>query len=96
MRGQYELVLRDEKTNKEVTADGELGFGNQKTWREDYFWWTEGSFGCDCNRSSYFFSETVWDEIEEWPCSNKYNRFRIVKVITREGELPYSEDWNDQ
>lgn len=36
-----------------------------------YWWWTDGNFGCDCNRRDAFYNRTYGDDAgEDSPCGD--------------------------
>jgi hypothetical protein len=63
----YQVSITDTATgeNKMVTMD--------LPWLEhSRFWWTDGNFGCDCNRSS------VFDPSRDEPCGSNGSSQRYV------------------
>jgi hypothetical protein len=50
----------------------------------DEYQWTDGNFGCDCNRGLFFSGNDDW----EIPCGE--TRFRI-RCVAENGEILYSE-----
>lgn len=58
----YNVIIRKNST------------GEVRSYRHDYSWddstefmWSEGNYGCDCNRHS-FFCEAAAQERTDWPC----------------------------
>lgn len=58
-------------------------------WHEaSYFWWTDGNFGCDCNRRAEFIRASGRQPTEEeWdlPCST--GDFTVIDVLLEDGTL---------
>lgn len=51
-------------------------------WHEaSYFHWTEGNFGCDCNRSLFF---SAWKS-DSVGCGGNDNRFYLAKIVLEDG-----------
>lgn len=50
-------------------------------WHDDGgdYQWTDGNFGCDCNRYLFFQRAADEDEAEEYPCGQTLYRVRIVE-----------------
>lgn len=54
-------------------------------WDENsYYWWTEGNFGCDCNRDNEFRRAGNEPILDEPPCGDK--RYSVLKVVLETGE----------
>jgi len=56
---------------------------------DDYFWWTEGNFGCDCNRHNEFrrANGESWQDIE---CSS--HLYTVIEAILPDGtRIPIDE-----
>jgi hypothetical protein len=58
-------------------------FGDSLTDEENTWQWTEGNFGCDCNRSIFY---TDWEE--EHPCHK--GRFKVI-LVNKFGNCFYRE-----
>jgi hypothetical protein len=89
--GKFLVTLKDRKTDeqKEVLYD----FSIEKDSEEEEFEvvefiWTDGNFGCDCNRYDLFYTD---DDID-FPCYNKEyedgNRFELINIKLH--DKPYS------
>lgn len=68
-------------------ASGETRRMKQKDilWGEgSEYWWSEGNFGCDCNRADEFYNR----ENEDHPCG--VTAFR-VKCFAMNGDLLYED-----
>lgn len=68
--------------------------GREAIHHTDYEWnewqWTDGNFGCDCNRHLFFARAVGEDENEDPDCGD--GRYTIVKVTTDEGvEIPFED-----
>lgn len=57
---KFSVILRDAKTREKRIVDGGV-FGETTL-----FQWTEGNYGCDCNRANEFDNGTLYDADE--PC----------------------------
>jgi hypothetical protein len=67
-------------------------YHHESEWSE--FLWTDGNFGCDCNRE-LFFEDANDPEFENTKCSK--GRFVIDKAIDVEtGRVVYSETATDE
>lgn len=59
---------------------------DDSTWHGDYIW-SDGNFGCDCNRALFFYQAGGEEEPEMTPCGNS----RYALKITLNGEEVYSD-----
>lgn len=50
----YTVEIREVATGETVTTQQNLD-GVHPSGRDSLFWWTDGNFGCDCNRSMEFW-----------------------------------------
>ena len=74
----YSVVLRDRQT-------GECRQTSIGTWTSDCkFWWTDGNFGCDCNRHYVFASGSPVDEAP--PCNHNNQRYTVEYVEFSNGD----------
>lgn len=71
--------------------------GVVREYKDEYPWdetmeylWSEGNYGCDCNRA-LFFSRAVGDDDPDRECG--YTEFSI-EILDDNGKLLYSEDDN--
>lgn len=51
------------------------------------YWWSDGNFGCDCNRADVF--EDNANECVERPCG--HGRY-VVRCVTHDGATLYEDD----
>jgi hypothetical protein len=92
----YTVKIQDRATG-EVSA---RYMGDGVHWGESSeFWWTDGNYGCDCNRFATFLRGKGVPEEKvagmEWPCRyDKYpdGRFRVVEIVLTDGTVVYGED----
>lgn len=52
------------------------------------YWWGQGNFSCDCNRSMKYFGDEIDDEVS---CNHEDNRFH-AKCVDDSGEVLYEDD----
>ena len=67
----YKVAIRKNETGEVRVYD--VGYSDWDTpdGHNDLFWWTEGNFGCDCNRFASWMRAGGEDPGEEdWPCGN--------------------------
>ena len=66
----YKVIMRKESTGEIRACDMDLDFKLPNDESDgDVFWWTEGNFGCDCNRHIVFEGKHDKDHI--FPCGYK-------------------------
>ncbi len=76
-----QIYLQDTRTGKVVCHYQDTG--TFKTWADAWFYWTEGNFGCDCNRSIAMGCE----EEDELDCNPNDNVIEIIAVIDSCGQI---------
>lgn len=68
--------------------------GVVREYKDEYTWneylWSEGNFGCDCNRA-LFFARAVGEDDPDRECGD--TEFSI-EIFDDDGKLLYSEDDN--
>jgi hypothetical protein len=83
----------------------EVATGRTATWTAEWNWkdddqylWTEGNFGCDCNRSRFFYRAIGIDDMEEPDCTEgKYFVRCYRSEITTNGiVVPCAEYYRDE
>ena len=81
----YHVTIRD-------TTTGETRISREfkEDWDPDksHWWWTEGNYGCDCNRQLEFIrAEGREPTVEEWntACNDSQNRFVVRHAILKDG-----------
>jgi hypothetical protein len=79
----YDVVIRDNRTGEAVTKRMDLDWnGNATLW-----WWTEGNFGCDCNRGFQFALAKEVSDKEFWerdrPCGRE--RYSVIEAVLADG-----------
>lgn len=67
----YTVTLRDTTTGE--TRERHMPY----EWSA--FWWTDGNFGCDCNRGDVFHD----DSPDVRPCGD--TRYELVRVVLDDG-----------
>lgn len=90
----YSVWIRDRKTNETVRC--EMPYEWYKDDSDDEFWWSEGNFGCDCNRLLTF--ERAKGNDPEMGKDDKCHyddfpdgRFQVVSIKLPNGKEVYSE-----
>lgn len=81
MKG-YDVLIRNNETG-EVRR-----YHENLEWHEwSLFWWTDGNFGCDCNRYAEFERAGGRPEselmAERWKCGQ--SKFDVIKAIFPDG-----------
>lgn len=71
----YKVEIRNNETGEIRIKEMNLEWSDGSL-----FWWTEGNFGCDCNREMQFGTDKEFDDIE---CGE--TRFSVLKVILPDG-----------
>jgi hypothetical protein len=80
----FKVLLRHNPTGEERLVDG---YGPWDDGAE--FLWTEGNYGCDCNRALHFYN---WSEdADDRECGDV--EFTAVKAVLSDGrEVPLEDD----
>ena len=87
---KYDVHITDTTTGETRVAKE---FGD---WDEDkgsYYLWSDGNFGCDCNR--YLFFERAGGkepEVGDMDCNSVPNRFRVVIKASVNAHELYRDD----
>jgi len=84
----YTVLIKNKKTGETSQTKMKLD------WEEgsDY-WWSEGNFGCDCNRSDVFMEglgHKSWADIE--CCAIGENVYEVVWIKLDNGEIVYRDN----
>ena len=53
---------------------------------DDLFWWTDGNFGCDCNRSDSFYRAAGEENPVQSDNCNDYESFTVSYALLPGGE----------
>lgn len=69
---RYDVQMRDNLTGEERLVPMEMEWHDSSL-----FWWTDGNFGCDCNRGIVFAGDD--DAADDVPCGD--TRFTAIKAI---------------
>ena len=72
---QVLVTLLDTESGERVTFPYEYGFHE--------YMWTEGNYGCDCNRHMFFW-EAKGTGLEDIPCNTGPNRYKLTSVVDAE------------
>ena len=75
---KYKVLIINNETKEERLRD----MGDIAWLESSLFWWTEGNFGCDCNRRFEFMragNEEITDEIWDLPCTS--GKFSVPYAI---------------
>lgn len=92
----YQVLLRHNPTGNSVLCDVKWDWERPSTYSpykmiNDLWWWTEGNFGCDCNRfAEYLRAWGVPEEgiPDEWECGDsEYTALKAILPDGREYEL---------
>ena len=76
----YTVNIRDRTTGFVRPHEVEFDWDDNQKWL-----WTEGNFGCDCNRRIFF-----GDDRDDVACTEMYFD---IRVVDRAGHVVYDE-WN--
>lgn len=79
----YKVAIKNNET-------GEIRIGDQKgiTWGEhSHYWWTEGNYGCDCNREWEFQRAGDEDTTYNPMCGN--TRYTVLYAELDDGSKIY-------
>ena len=75
----------------------ETATGRRAVYRDEYAWretlefqWSEGNYGCDCNRSLFFHRALNIDEPEDPACGE--NAFKVEKIVDLDGKVLFDGD----
>ena len=92
--GDYKIYLRDTITGESYVFFEDCVHGDYT--EENLLWqWTEGNYGCDCNRFIFLRWET--DADSEMDCNLGANRIVIDKIERPDGSIiNYPDGYNDE
>lgn len=88
-----DVQLNDTRTNTvfthqdtyEYPGDGVYSENDESNFNGIVFYWTEGNFGCDCNRGDLIDADLV--------CNGEENIIKLVKITVREtGVVIYPDE----
>jgi len=72
----YKVLIQDNQTKERVEYSLSFDWDGENS----LYWWTEGNFGCDCNRGmSFMRAKGIPEEQIDSPCSE--NKYRVIKAI---------------
>lgn len=75
----YSVEIRNNATGETVTyAMKNIAWQDWST-----YWWTEGNFGCDCNRGQSFMRAKGYPEPVDHDCSN--DKFTVIRATMEDG-----------
>lgn len=86
----YKVNITDNKTNETRTVDMDL------EWGDHLWWWTEGNFGCDCNRNDVFNYGKEHADYEDIDCGK--TRYTVDFVELSSGKrisIDSHNSWDD-
>jgi len=72
----YTVRIRNNQT-------GEIRQSRPYDFEFSHFWWTDGNFGCDCNRQLEFWRAGNEDETGDAPCGE--GRFTVIEAVLEDG-----------
>ena len=80
----YSVFIRNNKTReiREYKDDWEWDDGLE-------YLWSEGNYGCDCNRALFFARAIGEVEPQDIPCGESL--YDIVKIQLKDGRIIYEE-----
>lgn len=59
-----------------------------------HYWWTEGNFGCDCNRSLSFYRATGCEiDIDDVVCGHE--AYSVPVAVTEDKQVHEIDGWGD-
>lgn len=75
----------------------EVASGTERDYVYPYEWedsleylWSEGNYGCDCNRALFFARAVGEEDPEDRECGE--TAFRIVSITDDDGKIVYAEE----
>ena len=75
----YDVLIRKNATGEVRTSHQDL------PWKEHSLWsWTEGNFGCDCNRKLQFERAGKEEGAEDYECG--HSAYTVIKAIFPDGK----------
>ena len=99
----YRVTLRHVPSGREATSEPMKGihwWKYNKQYDEitnDGYWWSEGNYSCDCNRSSMFVDAIGEDfDTSEYASECGDDLYLVVAItLVRDGQVVYSEVGDD-
>ena len=79
----YDVVIRKTDTGEVRRCTMEDLDWFKDDGADDFYWWTEGNFGCDCNRERIFQRAANEEESENPECGE--TRYVVERVILPNG-----------
>jgi hypothetical protein len=81
----YNVLIYDRLTNEQRTFRNESPLAEHSV-----FHWSDGNYGCDCNRHIFFCRAADQDAPEDVACGD--DRFVIDEIRLDDGSVVYRED----
>ena len=78
---KYSVDIRDNATGEVRRVPQSLPWGKGSG---SLYWWTEGNFGCDCNRSHVFATKEE-SEADGFSDECGKTRFTVIKALFEDG-----------
>lgn len=75
----YKVAIRKNATREIREIEMDLDWHDHSL-----FWWTQGNFGCDCNRELTFEPNGTFPDPEDPPCGHE--RFTVLYVEFPDGK----------
>lgn len=75
----YKVAIRDNQTGETKVVEQAIEW-----FSHSHFFWTDGNFGCDCNRHDVFYGHSEEEDEDEIPCGHE--RFTVLYAELPSGE----------
>jgi len=83
---KYKVKIRNNETKEIRICDQRSLDWDRNNDEGQLFWWTEGNFGCDCNRGAEFerAKDMSYDIINS---SCGHNKYSVIEAIFENGDV---------
>lgn len=80
----YQVAIRQNATGEIRMHEIDFTDWGKPDGYTDLFWWTDGNFGCDCNRKASFYNVGIDEPGMDFPCGHE--AYSVLYAILPDGK----------